>query len=206
MNPWLVRPEGSTRPPAQFPTAQALADALKDGDLSPSDEVRGPGDRDFRPLDTHPAFAELAADLDTPPPEPEEETHLDMNPLIDVALVLLIFFILTATYTTLTRSLGLPDVPEDQKKLANPSPKDLQDRAVKVSAKMDKDTPIVSLDGRVVPLADLERELTALVKAGARKDGLFDVAKGVPWGVTVKLFEAARGAEVQRVWWAPRAK
>ena len=43
-----------------------------------------------------------------PPGEAPDETRLDMNPLIDVALVLLIFFILTTTYESLRRAIDLP--------------------------------------------------------------------------------------------------
>ena len=49
------------------------------------------------------------ADYEPPPPKhPEDETRLDMNPLIDVALVLLIFFMLTTTYEELRKEFNPP--------------------------------------------------------------------------------------------------
>ena len=207
---WLVRPEGaagSGRPPAEFATAQAVADALKDGDISPSDDVRGPGEPAFRPIDAHPAFAELAADLDEPPPEPEEETHLDMNPMIDVALVLLIFFILTATYATLTRSLDLPP-PQGESDAAQTkkiTKDDIKDRVVTVTVRMDADKPLVRLEGKVTGLDELARDLADMVKTGGRKELYLDIGPGVPWWVTVKAIDAGRGADVQRIY-GPRRK
>ena len=38
-----------------------------------------------------------------------------MNPLIDVCLVLLIFFILTITYASLERAIDVPQLNPDQK-------------------------------------------------------------------------------------------
>lgn len=201
---WHVRPEGTAgtgRRPREFASAQAVVDALRDGEIVSADDVRGPGDAGWQAVETHPAFAEIAADLDMPPPAPEEETHLDMNPMIDVSLVLLVFFILTATYATLTRSLDLPPAQADKEgKAALPKKEDVLERAVTISVKMEADVPVVRLENRVLPIDELERNLTELVKAGGRKDAYLDIGPGVPWGVTVKVFEACRGAEVQRTW------
>ena len=202
---WLVRPEGSVSvSPAVYPTAQAVADALKDGDISAADEVRAPGETAFRPIAAHPAFADLAADLDEPPPADEEETHLDMNPMIDVALVLLIFFILTATYSTLTRSLALPPVQGESVGAASKSPSkdDIKDRAVTIVVKMDNGKPLVRLENKVLGIDELEHDLTEFIKVGGRKDVYLDIGPGVPYGVTAKVIDAATGAEAQRVWWA----
>ncbi len=200
---WLVRPEGTAgtgRRPREFASAQGIVDALKDGEVASADDVRGPGDTGWEAVETHLAFAEIAADLDMPPPAPEEETHLDMNPMIDVSLVLLVFFILTATYATLTRSLNLPpDQANSEGSAKLPKISEIG-KVVNISVKMEADVPVVRLDNRVVPMADLERDLTELVKGGGRKDAYLDIGPGVPWGVTVKVFEAAQGAEVQRTW------
>ncbi len=201
---WHVRPEGTAgtgRRPREFPSAQAVVDALKDGEIASADDMRGPGDAGWVAIEAHPTFAEIAADLDAPPPAPEEETHLDMNPMIDVSLVLLVFFILTATYSTLTRTFDLSKEQAPSEGAAKlPKIEEIRDRAVTVSVKMEADVPVVRLENRVLPMDDLERDLTAMVKVGGRKDAYLDIGPGVPWGVTVKVYEACRGAEVQRTW------
>ena len=206
MTTWRVRHEGSPVT-VELPTPQKVIDGVRDGDWEPSDEVRGPHDTGWQSLEEHPVFAEAIAELEPPPPPPEDDSHLDMNPLIDVALVLLIFFILTATYTTLTRSVELPpEQPEDQKTESKiPKISDLKDRAFKVTIRMDNDQAIYRIDGKVILVDDLEREMTEQVKNKAKAETIIDVGKGVQWGQVMKVIEAARGAEVRHIYW-PKGK
>src|SRR5262245_24898701 len=97
---WQVRQEGSPEA-INLPTEVDVLAGLRDGNFLPTDEVKGPTDADWQPIETHPQFAEAAQEVEPPPAESVDETHLDMNPLIDVCLVLLIFFILTITYASL---------------------------------------------------------------------------------------------------------
>src|SRR5687768_11186452 len=101
MNTWKMRHEGAPQS-VEGLTAELIVEGVQEGQWEPTDEVMGPGESDWKSLETHPHFAEAMAAYDPPmsPPLPDE-TRLDMNPLIDVALVLLIFFILTTTYTEL---------------------------------------------------------------------------------------------------------
>src|SRR5436305_1309119 len=114
MSNWQVRQEGTTTPTV-VPTANDVLGGLRDGVWLGSDEVLGPGEGRWVAIETHPAFEEAAAELEAPLKVEEDETTLDMNPLIDVCLVLLIFFILTITYETLKRAIDLPQS-EDEKK------------------------------------------------------------------------------------------
>src|SRR5690349_2395888 len=104
MSAWYVRKEGSPEVLA-LPTAVEVLTGLRDGNFLPTDEVKGPTDATWRAIEVHPTFAEAAEYIDPPPPEVADDTHLDMNPLIDVCLVLLIFFILTITYASIERAL-----------------------------------------------------------------------------------------------------
>ena len=113
MKDWLVRLDGATDA-VSVPTPQRVLEGLRDGDWEPTDAVRGPGDRDWLAIEDHPVFAEAVAEMGPPPPEKPDETRLDMNPLIDVALVLLIFFILTTSYASLRRAIELPPSPSDE--------------------------------------------------------------------------------------------
>src|SRR5438445_2492347 len=92
-------------------TAAQVVEGLQDGLWETTDEVMGPHDRDWVEIENHPQFAEAAADIEPPPPRfHEDESRLDMNPLIDVCLVLLIFFILTTSYAALQKVLDLPSI------------------------------------------------------------------------------------------------
>jgi len=203
---WTVRRDGSSSR-AEFPTAQAAIDAFADGEFAGTDEVAGPNETRFRSFESHPVFEETVAELEAPLPEPEEETHLDMNPMIDVSLVLLIFFILTATYATLRRTVELPAEPpeESQKAAAIPKLKEIQDKVFKVIVRVEAEQVVVRIEGRLVELDKLEAEMTEQVKRFGKPEAFIDVGPGVLWGTEVKIIEACRGAEVRRIHW-PKSK
>ena len=113
----LARPTGRfARRSSSVPSAAAGArPGCATATGFPTDEVKGPADAHWQPIESHPTFAEAAADIEPPPPAVDGRNHLDMNPLIDVCLVLLIFFILTITYASLERAIDVPeDNPDDK--------------------------------------------------------------------------------------------
>lgn len=97
---WKVRHEGSPKH-VEGLTPEQVLQGLLDMQFEPTDEVQGPGETTWTALENHPQFAEAAAEIEAPPPRVyDDETRLDMNALIDVCLVLLIFFILTTVYAS----------------------------------------------------------------------------------------------------------
>ena len=84
MSAWLVRQEGSPSAVSVPSEAEVLV-GLRNGNWLPTDEVKGPADAEWHSIESHPTFAEAAAEIEPPRAEPKDETHLDMNPLIDVA-------------------------------------------------------------------------------------------------------------------------
>ena len=112
---WSVRHEGSPRSVQGLTLAQVIV-GLRDGVWEPTDEVMGPQDRTWVAIEGHQQLAAVAAELDPPIPRTHpDETRLDMNALIDVCLVLLIFFILTTTYAAVQRVVPLPITTDAQK-------------------------------------------------------------------------------------------
>src|SRR5262245_38710805 len=96
--PWQLRHQGSPQAVTGL-SLQQIAEGLRDGLWETTDEVMCPSDQVWQAIENHPALAELAEEIEAPPPlHRDEGTHLDFNALIDVCLVLLIFFILTTTY------------------------------------------------------------------------------------------------------------
>src|SRR5207248_2949429 len=174
MSAWLVRHEGTTTAVSVPAAAEVLA-GLRDGTWLATDEVKGPDDQEWRPIEAHPAFEEAAADLEEPPAEHPDETHLDMNPLIDVCLVLLIFFILTITYESLRRAIDVPETVGEKETKPKPIDyKSIQDRVVLIQAKMNGDTPVIRIGGEEAAVANLV-EVLGKHMAGQRKDVILDL-------------------------------
>ena len=71
---WKVRHEGSPQTVDNLTPGQ-IAQGLEEGLWEPTDEVQGPDDLTWTPIESHPVFADVAAVLDlTPPNRPDEGT------------------------------------------------------------------------------------------------------------------------------------
>ena len=194
---WLVRLIGDPTP-RTLDDPHKVIDGLRDGDWEPSDEVRGPADTLWRPIEEHPTFADAVAEMGPPPPEHPDETKLDMNPLIDVALVLLVFFILTASVATLRRTIDIPP-PQDEGGPPLPKTADVDDRIFRLKVSMDDKTPIVSINDRPIVFERLDQEVSDVVKGTGRKEMLLIATDDVPWEIFVKVQGAATEAGVHQI-------
>lgn len=202
MSTWQVRKEGSPEV-YTLPTEADVLTGLRDGNFVPTDEVKGPTDPDWQPLETHPTFEEASLDVEPPPVEVADDTHLDMNPLIDVCLVLLIFFILTITYASLERAVSVPEDSPDEKGASKVELKDIQDRVFIVTVKMDGEKPIIKIGtkGAMKEVAQ-ERvfaEMETLINTTTRKEMVLDIDRDVPWGVETAILDAAKGNKVHNI-------
>jgi biopolymer transport protein ExbD len=176
-----------------------VADWIQQGRLLPEDRVRLAGQDPWRPIAKVPAFAPylpksepLAAEdqaealqevdlgLEWGKRTEEEDEDVDMIPLIDISLVLLIFFMMTATVTS--SMLSPIDTPAAKRQLATVSAEqfwigvDLRDPAGQIekdasgrtvpwySAGLDRDTFIA-------PTRDLNEALAGLSKAWKEAEG-----------------------------------
>jgi biopolymer transport protein ExbD len=204
MSAWQVRLEGSTTV-YSLPTEAEVLTALLDGNFVPTDEVKGPSDATWQPLEAHPAFADAALGIEAPRPEPKDETQLDMNPLIDVCLVLLIFFILTITYATLERAIAVPDDNADDKasKQIRVDDPNVKDRIFIVTAKMDGERPVIKMGVKgalkEVALEQVFTEMQSLINSTGRREMILDIEKDVPWGVETVILDAATGNKVHNI-------
>ncbi|HEY7326725.1 MAG TPA: biopolymer transporter ExbD [Gemmataceae bacterium] len=105
---------------------QVVSDWIQQGRLLESDCLRGSGTKDWIPIggseftpylprsepdrveDTAEALEPVELDIRWKKPAPDEDDDVDMIPLIDVSLVLLIFFMLTASSTGLAAFVPTP--------------------------------------------------------------------------------------------------
>jgi len=197
MSAWLVRKQGA-------PDALSVASAgevltgLRDGNWLPTDEVKGPTDTDWQPIEVHPTFAEAAAEIEPPRPE-TDETSLDMNPLIDVCLVLLIFFILTITYASLERSIAIPTDTPDQKGPAQVKFEDIKDRVFVVQVKMNGEKAVIRIEKEETPADQIDRKMKDVIAKTGRKEMVLDIDKDVPWGIEAAILDAAQGNGVRDI-------
>ncbi|MGE3809225.1 MAG: ExbD/TolR family protein [Gemmataceae bacterium] len=198
MSTWKVRHEGSPQA-VEGLSLQEIVDGLQEGQWETTDEVIGPDDEDWHALENHPALAEVVADLEEPPPRFEEdETRLDMNPLIDVALVLLIFFIITASYAALQRVLQMPSSKQAADGPTVVSKERVQQYTLQLELRKQGEDTIIRLEGKPVGLEELSTVLAQRVAATQRNELVLDV-EGVDWGTVVKVQDIAKGAGIERI-------
>jgi biopolymer transport protein ExbD len=180
-----------------------IIDGLRDGAWEPTDEVRGPNDAGWQPLEDHPVFANAVAELEEAPPyllhEDAEEQRIDMNPLIDVCLVLLVFFILATTMQVLERVLDLPT--NQQAGLGNVpqlTPDQARERMILVQVRPGAVGTRFMIGDEAVSAAGLEAAVKRAVNQTRRQELLID-ARQVDWGSVVQVIDAAAGARVRKV-------
>lgn len=209
--PWQLRHEGSPQAVRDL-SAEQIEAGLRDGALEPTDEVRGPGEAAWQALENHPRFAEVAAEVEQPPrARHEEPTHLDMNALIDVCLVLLIFFILTTTYvTTVQKVVEVPTLKMDGSAVQKVSAARVKDKMIRLQASLDSAGKLVirlenqtiaaaGADGATLDPAKLREALTPYVQGAERKREVLLDARDITWGTVIAIQDAAKSAGVHTV-------
>jgi biopolymer transport protein ExbD len=196
---WKVRHEGSPRSVDDLSLPQVV-EGLRDSLWEPTDEVMGPGDSDWVAIENHPQLAEAAAEVEPPPPRVyDDETRLDMTALIDVTLVLLIFFILTTTYAALQKRMEAPGVSKDKVGPPVLTKAQVAKQMVHVVVKMRDGKPVVQVEGKPVELDNLIGELQGYVRRTSHNQLLLEHDPDVPHGVVVQIQDDAKGAGMDRV-------
>jgi len=196
---WQVRHEGSPNV-TTLPSAQKVLEGITEGVWEITDEVRGPGESQWRAIESHPAFEQALADYEPPKPKLHpDETHLDMNPLIDVALVLLIFFILTTSYDAIRKAMDMPSLSrkgESKVKVIN-DPNALSEY-IRVEARPSADgkSTTYKVDGTEVP-EDKMWQAIAVGVSQKRTKMIID-AQDVTWDSVIHILDAGRKAQVQK--------
>lgn len=197
---WKVRHQGSPTAMGDLTLAQ-VAEGLADGRWEPMDEVMGPNETAWVAIENHPQLAEIAAELEPPPPRHyDDETRLDMNALIDVCLVLLIFFILTTSYAVLQKRLEAPGLSADTVKGPPIVTKaKLEQQMVFLTVRMENGQPVIRIEDQVVEPSRLEAELYKYRRATKKTQLLAQIDYDVPQSVQVAVFDAAKGADLESV-------
>ena len=210
--PWQLRHEGSPQA-LEGLSLQQIVDGLRDGQWETTDEVIGPNESTWRPIEVHPQLAEIAEDLETPPPERHEEaSSIDMNALIDVCLVLLIFYIITSAYAamvqktvplpmTKTDSKGVRVIRVDQVKSSMVRVQAFHDGAGKPVVRVEGQTlaDVLSSDGMKIDAAKIQDAIKPYVKGEDHKTEVLLDARDISWENVIQIQDGARSAGVQKV-------
>jgi biopolymer transport protein ExbD len=196
---WQIRHQGSPSALKDL-TLQQIAEGLADGRWEPTDEVMGPGEPNWVPIENHPQLAEIAADLE-PPPERvyDDETNLDLTALIDVCLVLLIVLILTTSYAVLQKRLQAPGVSAEHVGPPVITKEKVDQQMVLVSIKMENGQPVFRVEKDVVDAEDLQGALSRFLKATGKTQLLLQSDDEVPQSAVVAVLDAAAGARMEKV-------
>jgi biopolymer transport protein ExbD len=198
MTTWKVRQEGSPQVRQALSLHQVLQD-LEEGEWGPTDEVRGPDDADWKRFEDHPLFADAVAFEPLPQPE-QDETHIDMTPLIDVTMVLLVFFILLFTYSVLEKRLEAPNARGGQVGPRVITPEEVKKQMIMVSARRENGKTVFRIEDKEVPRERLEAEMASFVRQTPEHTTLLlDASPDVPHGDTVFVEDKAKGAGIKGV-------
>jgi biopolymer transport protein ExbD len=208
---WQLRHEGSPEALGGL-TLQQIVDGLRDGQWETTDEIKADSETEWRTIESHPALADVAEDLATPPPvRHEEPTSLDMNALIDVCLVLLIFFMITTAYAAIVqKSVPLAMTKADTKGIRVVRVDQVKSKMIRVQAYHDKaDQPVVRVEGQTlsgVLTADgkidadkLRDALRPYVKGEDHKQEVLLDARDITWENVIRIQDGARAAGIQAV-------
>jgi biopolymer transport protein ExbD len=196
---WKVRHQGSPAALSDLTLAQ-VAEGLADGRWEPTDEVMGPHDQAWVPLENHPQLIEVAADLEPPPPRHyDDETHLDLTALIDVCLVLLIVLILTTSYAVLQKRLEAPSVTADKVGPPVVTKEKLEQQMVHVVLRLQNGQPVATVENQVVDLNNLQAELNKYRQSTSKNHLLLEHEDEVPQSAVVAVMDAAKGAKFEKV-------
>jgi biopolymer transport protein ExbD len=199
MSAWKLRHEGSPKA-VEGLSLPLILEGLQDGRWEATDEVLGPGEKAWTAIENHPTFAEIAEDLEPPPPHVhDDESNLDMNPLIDVCLVLLIFFMLTTTYAIMQKRLDAPNATTDKAGPATITKKDVDDQMIKVTINMNNGKPVIRVEEKAVAPEALEAQLTTFSRGSHKTKLLLSYDGDVPQRSVVEVLDAARGAGMDKV-------
>ena len=206
---WRFRREGATQEAGNLTTGQLIA-GLYEGKIEPTDEVRGSGDALWQPIENRPEFAEICEEIEPPLPSVRDEpTSLDMNPLIDVCLVLLVFFILTTSYAVAVLKVIPLEGTKEPNSAIRVVPKDQLKKFIRVEAtKNAAGTLQIRIENQSREVLDVHgnldsAKLTASLReythgADRRTEMLLD-ARGIDWGTVVALQDAAKAAEIRTI-------
>lgn len=207
---WRLRHQGSPQSVRNL-TFEQIVQGLRDGVLDPTDEVQGDGEASWQAIENHPQLAEIAEEVEPRigAKRTDEATSIDMNALIDVCMVLLIFFILTTSYVTAVQKVVPLSGTREGKGVRVVKAAEVKNKMVRLQASHDPGGKLsirvenqtidaTAADGSLDP-EKLASSLQSFLSAGERKTEMLLDARDVTWGTVIAIQDGARAAGIQKV-------
>ena len=119
----------------------------------------------------------------------DDMAEINVTPLVDVMLVLLIIFMVTAPMLTQGLSVALPAAEGKSFEMASNNPSKIQVTAAGA----------VYLDGIAVGSSSLETTLGPMLRARRVKRALLEADKGVPYGRVIAVLDVMNRAGVEQL-------
>jgi len=126
--------------------------------------------------------------MKTSPDEPGAMSEINVTPFVDVMLVLLIIFMVTAPLLQYGVDVDLPD--------SSRQPLEIPKEQVILSIRKDK---TLYLDRYPVALSDLEKKLKAVFAGKKEKQIFLQADKSVPYGFVVQAMAAIKEAGIDNM-------
>jgi biopolymer transport protein ExbD len=195
MDQWRVRDEDAVGVGrlVDFPR---LAEEVAEGTWTETDEARGPHDHGWVAIGDHASLEEFLPAKLPRSVRPSQESGLDLTAAIDVTLLLIIFFMIMATY----RFQKTLDAPQ-----AGPS-EESQGRWAALS-EIRAHNPVVALmrDGTItlddapMTLAELPGALAQTIAISGVSEVVLDSDDDAEYGLVVAILDSAAEAGVEKV-------
>ncbi|MFB1483634.1 ExbD/TolR family protein [Corallococcus sp. RDP092CA] len=116
---------------------------------------------------------------------------MNVTPLVDVVLVLLIIFMVVTPLMTKNLWMNVPAKPDKQEEATPPSP----DAKPPVVLTVDK-TGTLRINHEEVPRDQVVARLQRMLNARADKIVFFDAGDAVPYGSAMEVLDLARGGNI----------
>lgn len=126
-----------------------------------------------------------------------ETEELDMTPMIDVTFLLLIFFMITASFAIQKSLQTSPPQPEQEGVSQNVNQEELEEQSVVVD--IDADNNIRVDDVPIASVAELTDILTSKRTAEGKKELLIEVHARSKHGILVAVTDAGLEADMQHI-------
>lgn len=194
MNRWDLRNHEADSKSILFESFE-IQDLIASGLISINDEIRKEGETAWKTLADYPEFEEAFSTKSTI--KHDEDENIDMNALIDVCLVLLVFFILLTSYAKLVQHLEAAKTNPDSK---IPSITTTQaDQKTKVVIKIEAGKTCFYINEQVVESENLTSALKASARKLKSKDLILYYSDDVPYQAVISIQDAARAADFQQI-------
>lgn len=195
---WKIRRHGAVQLVEGLTLAQVV-EGLHDGYWDPVDEVMGPQDQEWVRIEDHPQLEDVAVELGPISHLSEDEARLDMNAMIDVTQVLLVFFILTVTYSAQQMILESPDMTIKGPGAIRVTPQQVEEKMIHVEVRQENDKPVFRIEKEEVDRERLFPVLKRFAGQTNKTELLLEHDFDAPHGAVVAVQDAAKGAGILKV-------